>query len=244
MKNSIEISFFVPCYNEASRIIPTFKKIINIGELLKLSLEIIVCNDSSTDNSLLEIQKFCDQNTQTRIHIINNTKQNGVAYNYFNAVTIAKGTYYMLISGDDAEDKNSILEVIKLRGKAEMIIPYLSPDSRKWIRIFLSNAFTMIVNLSSGNKIKYYNGNVLHLRRNLLNIKTSTNLTGIVYQAEIILKLLKKNTSYIEVPTRNNEKKGWITSALRPWNFLLVTLFFSRILTRRLIDYTGLSSRT
>jgi hypothetical protein len=111
----------------------------------------------------------------------------------------------MLVNGDNSEKKETLQAILGIAGATDMIIPYFySTDNRKIFRIITSKLFTFIINLISGNSIKYYNGPVLHHRYNVMRHHSDTH--GFAYQAELIVKLLDQNKSYSEVVVLNQDR--------------------------------------
>ena len=70
----------------------------------------------------------------------------------------------------------------------------------------------MIVNLLSGYRIRYYNGEVVHLRYNVMRWHPDT--TGYAYQAEIICRLLDEGFSYREISSVGYESENSTTFTL------------------------------
>ena len=104
-----KISFFIPCYNEEENIIPTLIKLNEVIKNLKLDYEIIIVDDASTDKTSAKIKNY-KKNKIDNIQLLTNKINKGLGTNYIDVAFIAKGKYYMLINGDNAETKESILK--------------------------------------------------------------------------------------------------------------------------------------
>ena len=140
----------------------------------------------------------------------------------------------MLINGDAAETNETIRDIVSETGNAEMIIPYFGKnDTRVQFRRFLSISFTFLVNLLSGNKIKYYNGPVLHKTKNVKTFRSET--IGFAYQAELICYLLNENTTYIETQVENSDREKGVSKAFTIKNILSVGNALFHILLRRIV---------
>jgi hypothetical protein len=87
-----------------------------------------------------------------------------------------------------------------------------------------------MINLISGNSIKYYNG--LHIHRRFNVMRWHPNTRGFGFQADIICLLIQKGASYLEVsvPAINNTP----SRALTLKNFLSVAHVALEIFLRRL----------
>jgi glycosyltransferase involved in cell wall biosynthesis len=87
------VSVIIPLYNKESLIGKTINTVLN---QTYQDFEIVVVNDGSTDNSVVEVEKFQD----SRIRIINQ-KNAGVSAARNRGIQEAKGDYIALLDGDD-----------------------------------------------------------------------------------------------------------------------------------------------
>ena len=69
-----DISIYVSCYNEEEHIINTIIKLLKASKITKKNIEIIICDDASTDNSSKVVEEFIKNNFYKNILIINNKK--------------------------------------------------------------------------------------------------------------------------------------------------------------------------
>lgn len=236
IENICDITFFVPCLNEEKEIEKTLTTIVSSVQETSLSYEILIVDDHSTDNTLNNISAFRNQFPDVLIYLQGNRFTKGLGRNYVDGAFISHGKYYMLINGDNAEPKGTILAIIQELGAADMIIPYFgNNDDRSIFRKQLSLFFTWIVNLISGNTINYYNGPVAHLRYNVMRWSPDTN--GFAYQAELITRILDEGASYKEIEIANLDRKDGTTKAFMIQNILSVSHSLLQIVLRRLRTY-------
>lgn len=234
MNNSSEIilSFFVPCYNEENNIINTIKNIEFVIHKINIECEILIIDDKSNDKTVEKIKDF-QNHSKLNIVLIQNEFNKGLGTNYVDGAFIAKGNYYMLVNGDNAEPKEEILKICDKLGKADVIIPYFeNKDNRRLIRKILSKTFTFLVNLLSGNNIPYYNGPALHKRYNVMRFSPDT--FGFAYQAELITRIILEGFSYQTVKILNKDRKQGTSSAFSFQNILSVIHSLLQIALRRL----------
>jgi len=227
-----EVTFFVPCYNEEAAIERALGNIVETSERLGLSFEVLVFDDCSEDATLERARKFCADHPAFDIKIVANTRRMGLGYNYVEGAFRGQGKHYMLINGDGDLGTEQMIRVLSHLGKADVIIPYLDPDSRGGLRRRLSKFFTFILNLASGLHLQYYNAPVLHLRYNVMRWHPDT--MGFAYQAELLTRLLGLGCSFQEIGIANNEQEGRVSKALSLQNFLSVTHSIAQIVFRRL----------
>ncbi len=232
-KRELDITVFVPCYNEEGNIIDTFHTIVSALEESSLSWEIIVIDDASTDKSKELIYNYTKEHPDYDIKLFVRKENIGLAQNYIDGAFMAKGKCYKLVSGDNAEPAETLSAIFNSLGKAEMIIPYhVKILGRSAMRDLFSKTYTFIVNTISGYKIKYYNGGALHFTYNVM--RWHTDYHGYSFQADIITRLLDRGMSYLEIPVTSQERKSGVSHALKLKNFLSVGHFFLDLLIRRI----------
>src|SRR6202043_283318 len=154
----------VSCFNEAPYIVDTIDTVrAALAELGRLSFEIIVIDDCSSDGSPDIVADYIRAHPDDRILLRRNQVNRGLAQNYLDAAFIGKGKYYRLACGDNAEPQSTMVAVFREIGKADMIIPYyVSSEGKSLYRRVLSNAYSAIVNVISGLRLNYYNGLAVH----------------------------------------------------------------------------------
>ena len=231
---NIDISFFIPCLNEEDNIGKTIQSVIDVMKNMNMKYEILVVDDNSSDNTIKKVTEEINKNKEVKINLIENTVTRGLGRNYFLASHKAMGKHYMLINGDAAETNETIRDIVSETENADIIIPYFGKnDTRVLFRRVLSITFTFLVNLLSGNKIKYYNGPVLHKTENVRIFRSET--VGFAYQAELLCFLLNEQTTYKEVQVENSDRETGVSKAFTMKNFLSVANALFHILLRRII---------
>lgn len=229
--SSLDFTAFVSCFNEASLIEQTLEDIRLALRTTGLSFEIIVIDDCSQDKSVEKILKYIASHPEDQIILRRNLVNNGLAQNYIEAAFHGKGCYYKLFCGDNTEPRETIVNICRLVGRADIIIPnYSSVEGKNSFRKWLSNTYTHLVNLVSGNRISYYNGLHVHRRYNIM--RWHPNTRGFGFQADIICMLLEQGASYLEVsvPAINRSESRALT-----WkNILSVGHTLIDIMIRRL----------
>lgn len=196
---SVQITFFVPCYNEARNVEGALNVIETLMKNRALTYEILVVDDGSSDGTSEVVKAYCSSHPAAPIIIHRNPKNLGLGRNYFLASTRGRGKYYMLINGDNETSVDDFARILEQLGKADMIVPYLANQTeRPLIRTIISCSFNSLVSLLSGHRLKYYNGPVLHRRENV--IRFAPKASGFTYQSEILCQALAYGCSFVEVP--------------------------------------------
>ena len=210
------ISFVVPCYNEAENIAETVAEVESaMRDAAIARFEIIVIDDCSKDQSAAIVTTL--MRDKSHLKLIRNTDNLGFGGAYKEGVRNATGTYVIMVPGDNAHPKGSILPIIAKAGEADIIIPFVTnPATRSRRRQALSRCFTGILNLLFGMRIPYFNGTVLHKTDVLRSIDINTN--GFAYQAEALVKLIKRGASFAAVGVQIDESRKKRTTAFKPKN--------------------------
>lgn len=233
-EDRLDVSFFVPCYNEERNVVGAIDKLSSVASQMKLRYEILIFNDCSSDKTEEVVEEFQAQHPEIPVRLFANATNQGVARNFFEGAFHARGKYYRLVCGDDIEPIETHLGLLRRVGEADIIIPYYTKiGGRKLHRHVLSRLFTWLVNFCSGNKLHYYNGCPIYRRWDVLRFNIET--TGMGYGAEFLTRLLHEGRSYVEVPLVSIDREGSVSLRLR--NFLSVGHTLLKILLRRLRIY-------
>jgi glycosyltransferase involved in cell wall biosynthesis len=229
-----DLTIFISCYNEEPYIITTLETVkAAIAEAGGISYEIIVIDDCSSDKSADLVEEYIRLHPDDRVLLRRNKVNRGLAQNYFDAAFVGKGKYYRLICGDDAEPKDTMVDVFREIGQADMLIPYyVSSEGKSLSRRMISNTYSSLVNFISGLNLHYYNGLAVHLRYNVM--RWHPNTRGFGFQADIICMLVDQGFTYKEVPVRTIERKKGDSKALTFKNMLSVTHTLIDIVIRRI----------
>jgi glycosyltransferase involved in cell wall biosynthesis len=163
-----------------------------------------------------------------------NPVNRGVARNFVEGAFRATGKHYRLVCGDDIEPVDSHNALLQAIGKADIIVPYFTKiTGRKVHRHVISRLYTVLVNLFSGFRLRYYNGCPIYNRQDILRFHVEA--TGFGYQAEFLTRLLQEGRSYVEVPLVSMDREGGTSLSLR--NFVSVGHTLLKIWLRRLRVY-------
>jgi dolichol-phosphate mannosyltransferase len=232
----IDLTIFISCYNEATYIIGTLDTVRAAAHEAGISFEIIVIDDGSRDNSRELVRDYIDRHPDDRIVLRANHINKGLAQNYVDGAFLGVGKYYRLVCGDNAEPKETIVTVLKSIGKADIIVPYyISSEGKGLKRELISKTYTGLINVITGNRIRYYNGLAVHLRHNVM--RWHPNTRGFGFQAEILCMLIDLGFSFHQVPVVMVERRQGQSNALTFRNMLSVAHTIFEIFLRRISGY-------
>lgn len=114
------ISIIVITYNSESTVIETLESIKNQNYK---TLELIVSDDKSTDNTISIVKDWLSQNSNRfhRIELVSSNKNKGVSANCNQGIFTSTGSWFKLIAGDDILLPNCISDNIEyLKDKSDI----------------------------------------------------------------------------------------------------------------------------
>ena len=221
------------CYNEEQGIIPTLDTVVAAATEVGITYDVVIMDDCSTDRSVELVVDYMSRHPDLPITLYVNEVNQGVGANYAEAAFRCRGKYYRMICGDNVESKEALVTIFRRVGEADMIIPYPADTTfRGPFRRGVSRGFTLLINLLSGYRVRYYNGLAVHFRYNVM--RWHSNSHGFGFQADLITRLLDLNATYIEVPVYPNERAGGETKAFKFRNICSVGHTLLEIWIRRL----------
>jgi glycosyltransferase involved in cell wall biosynthesis len=228
---AVEVSFLVPCLNEEKNVVATVKTIIAAASRARCSYEILVFDDGSSDNTAGVVTAYQAANPGDPIRLFRNKTNRGLAYNFVEGAFQARGRYYRAVPGDNVELAESIEQIIRARGTADIIVPhFVEIRNRPLRRTLVSKLYTSLVNLASGYRLSYYNGNPLYLREHVR--RYHVECTGFGYQAEFLTRLIYEGANFREIPLVALDREG--SASINLTNILSVSHSLITIALRRL----------
>jgi glycosyltransferase involved in cell wall biosynthesis len=233
-QHELDLTLVVPCKNEEANITGALQTVAEALTRLDCTAEILVIDDGSTDRTSEVVEAFQRDHPDVPVRLHKNPRNLGLSITYVNGAFLGRGKYYRAIAGDNAEPLEAMVKVLKEMGKADIIIPYHEHlTGKSAIRIAVSKFYTFLVNLCSGYSIRYYNGNALHLRYDVL--RWHSYAYGFGYQADFITRLLQEGASYLEVGVSvGHTNKGRGASPFHIRNIVSTGHTLLEILRRRL----------
>src|SRR5215472_11094283 len=222
-EEATEVSFVVPCLNEEENVLGTIETITRAMERVDCRFEILVFDDGSQDNTSGVVGAYQAANPQAPVRLFRNKVNRGLACNFVEGAFQGRGRYYRAVPGDNGELAESLEKIIQARGTADVIVP---PLRRK----IISKLYTHLVNLASGYRLAYYNGNPLYLRAHVLRFHVEC--TGFGYQAEFLTRLISEGATLTQIPLVSYDREG--STAINIKNLLSVTHSLLSIALRRL----------
>lgn len=188
----------MPALNEENNIQGAIRDSIQAMEANGIEGEVIVVNDGSRDRTAELVRE--SQREFNQIRLINHDRPMGIGFSFMDGVKQAKNEVVVLIPGDGEVLAESCLKYIDLLKHVDIVVPFFfNTEIRDRTRRIISSMYRFIINISFGVNLNYTNGTVLYRRDILSNTKLSSH--GFLYQAEILVKLIRQGYLFAEVPS-------------------------------------------
>jgi glycosyltransferase involved in cell wall biosynthesis len=230
--NSVDVTLFVPCYNEEQNVVPTLRTIVEACKQVGCSYEAIVIDDASKDRSVERVRTFQDDHPKLPIRLICNPVNMGLAHNFLEGAFLGTGKHYRIVCGDNVEPLATQVAILARMNQAELVLPYpIVVENKTPFRRLLSRIYTHLVNFVSGRRLRYWNGCGLLLREDIMRYQPNTR--GFGFQALLVARLLRLGRTYVDVGCTYTERQFGKSRALTIKNFISVAHCLLSILLER-----------
>ena len=221
------LSVIIPAYNESENILATLENVTRAFEPLALAHEILVIDDGSRDNTAALIDANLDR--FPRVQLLKNERNMGFGWSYRRGVEAASLAHIVMVHGDNAWGWATLREFFSHTGEADVIIGFTRDmlKSRTWARTVISKTFTLLVNLITWRHLRYYNGLQIHQAPVLKSLRIDSH--GYGFQAEVLVKALRRTRTYLEVPMDLIEREKGESKAFRMKNVVDVLSTLKRL---------------
>lgn len=203
----LDITVFVPCHDAEAGIVQTLETVVEAMGVVGNSYEILVIDDASKDRSVELVRGFMAAHEGLNIVMRTNKTCKGLACNYVDGAFMGCGSYYRMVDGEAAEPVETIVDIFRAIGDADIIVPYyISRLGQGRLRPLSSRLFTGLVNRVSGNRINCYTGAQVHLRYNVM--RWHSDILGAAFSMDLLCRLLAQGFTYKQVPCRADMRHG------------------------------------
>jgi len=207
------LSIIIPAYNESENIIDTLENITTGLGPHELRHEILVIDDGSTDATAALVTSNLHRFPSVRL--LKNERNMGFGWSYRRGVDAATLDHVVMVHGDNAWGAETLREFFGHVGEADIIVGYTRDmwKSRTVARTLISKAYTMLVNLMTGRRLRYYNGLQIHISPVLKSLRIQSS--GYGFQSEVLVKALRRTKTFVEVPMDLIEREKGESKAFR-----------------------------
>lgn len=199
------ISIVIPVFNEEKNVLILYPRLKSVLDKLKIKYEIIFVDDGSTDNTLINLKKTV--NKDSNVKIVSFFKNMGKAEAYAIGFEQATGEYIFTMDGDLQDAPEDIpLFIQKLDGKIYDLINGWKKSKHRGdlINRILSKMFNKILSLFSGIKIHDFNCPYRLIKKEAAK---QLNIYGGLHRYIPLLIYLEGYTNICEIPIRNFERR-------------------------------------
>ena len=228
MAKTISITVVVPALNEEKNIGSTVQGIFRVCHRMKISAEVIAVDDGSWDRTPQILQQL--QKRYPKLQIVSNERPSGIGGAFLAGAARARCEAVVMIPGDNENRVEDILAFLDLMQKVDIIVPFVhNSELRNLRRRFISSLYRFIISFSFGTNLNYYNGTVIYRTRLLHALKIRS--TGFFYQAETLIRALRRGARFAEVPVllqtrRHGRSKAVTLKSLRAVMLDFMSLFW------------------
>ena len=207
------LSIIIPAYCEAENILGTLTNVTQALSSLSLDAEILVIDDGSTDGTGALV--LANAGRFPAVRLLVNERNMGFGWTYRRGVEAAAREHIVMVHGDNAWGAETLREFFSHVGDADIIVGYTRDmwRSRSWSRTVISKVFTLLVNGITRRRLHYYNGLQIHKAAILKSLRIQS--AGYGFQAEVLVKSLRRTKTLLEVPMDLTERQQGETKAFR-----------------------------
>ena len=187
----------MPALNEEMSLPYAVANVINAFERFSIDGELIIVNDGSSDRTGELVEELASK--FEFVSVLHHASPQGIGAAFRDGLQRACGELVVYIPGDGEIDAVEILRYIPLLDDVDLVVPYVqNPEIRRWSRRLLSSCYTLIMGGTFSISLRYLNGTVMYRRSILEGIVI--NNSGFFYQAELLIKIIRRNYLSAEVP--------------------------------------------
>jgi glycosyltransferase involved in cell wall biosynthesis len=210
---SVKVSFVIPAFNEATRILETLRKIAEYRKHVSFESEILVVDDGSTDETAAIVERL----DYPGLGVIRNGTNRGKGYSVKCGVLAATGDYVLFSDADlstPIEETTNLL-AIAIKEHADVVVGSRALD-RRYIQKHQSavregggRLFNVMVRLLLGLKIHDTQcGFKLFKRERVESAFQKQTTDGFGFDPELLFIMSRQGLTIVEVPVRWSHTEG------------------------------------
>lgn len=216
------LTVIVPALNEEKALEAVIREITATAGGMFDDHEIVIVDDGSTDGTGAIADRLAA--ASPRIRVVHHPQPRNLGGALKSGLGLARMHYVCVVHGNGGTPCEQLKRIWARRGEADLVIPHmLNARERPLAERLVSRAFTALLNLLFGLRIRYYLHHVLYRRELLAAVEIRTN--SYAFQPEAIIKLVKRGCTYVEVGVEDNFDKHGPTRSYAPRNLAGVAAF-------------------
>lgn len=208
-----KLTVIMPALNEQANIISAINSTLEAFDLFRITGEIIVLNDGSTDKTGDLVREKIKEDAQRRIRIIHHQKPQGIGACFWEGAVQADSDIVVMLPGDNENDPVETLRYYRLLEHVDIVIPFIfNRQARPLFRNALSFLYRFIINTTFLVNFNYTNGTILYRKSILKELDYHSN--SFFFQTDILIRLVKKGYLFAEVPYKLGLRKSGVSKAV------------------------------
>lgn len=234
------LSILLPAYNEAQNIVNAVVTNVAAGRELALHFEIVAVDDGSRDETARLLEEL--KTNYPELRVITHGVNQGLGKTIRTALRAARGEFCILAPADSPHTAETLQPFLKVADGADVILGYRTEKpGYNWLMRFNSRLYHRLLRTICG--LPYRDVNWIHLYRRRIFEQIELEFTGIVMEAEVVLKAHELGLRIREVPCLMRERVHGQACAKQPRVMLRAGRDLLRLLWRwRLGHFSGRSS--
>ena len=227
MSSSQTLSIIVPALNEQRHVAATVEQIRLAVEGRFEDWEVVLVDDGSTDETGAIMDGLAA--ADARISVVHNAQPRNLGGAYKQGIARARHEYVVMIPGDNENPAKAMIPAFDAVGQADVVLPFPTNSAvRGPARHLISRSYTALFNALFGLGIPYYNGTVVHRTELVRSVRIDTD--SFAYQAEVLIKLLRRGASWVPVGIEIEPSEDRESKALALRNVVGVSAALARLL--------------
>jgi len=198
-------SIVIPIYNEEEILLESVNSIISMCERTKLTYELLLIENGSTDKTLEIAQSISNMNNSIKVHTLNqanygNALKNGFSLAIYDLVVAFDIDYYsetFLITSLQLESEFSAITASKRLQTSE--------DARRLIRRIATNFFVTLLKVLFNTDLSDTHGMKAIKKSEINKFIEQVVSTQDIFDTELLLRIERSGGKVKEVPTKINE---------------------------------------
>ena len=198
-------SIVIPIYNEEEILIESVNSIISMCERTKLTYELLLIENGSTDKTLEIAQSLSTMNNSIKVHSLNqanygNALKNGFSLAIYDLVVAFDIDYYsetFLITSLQLETEFSAITASKRLQTSE--------DARRLIRRIATNFFVYLLKVFFNTDLSDTHGMKAIKKSEINKFIEQVVSTQDIFDTELLLRIERNGGKVKEVPAKINE---------------------------------------
>ncbi len=223
----LPLTVIMPALNEEESISRVLDDTIAAFKSYDIDGEIIVVNDGSQDKTF-EMAENHVMRYPDKISIISHDVPKGIGASFWDGVGRAKGSVVCIIPADNEISPGEIFRYYSLIEHVDMVIPFVfNREVRSPCRNIFSSVYHFMINLVFAVNVHYVNGAVLYRKTGLEELEHRSK--GFFFQADILIRLIKRGYLFAEVPYRLGKRECGVSKSISFCTLMQVLRDYARL---------------